>query len=153
MAFSPFFEKSRFRTCEAYRFESPDYFKDQTYTEKALERYQEFLDDFPTSEYSQTVTASMSDLRNKLAMKLYETGILYLKMDEFEPARMSFNRVLDQYYDTDIVEKVHFGVIQSFVKDNKLEQAKEYWLDKGSKDIVNEALISEIDQLFAKSEK
>jgi outer membrane protein assembly factor BamD (BamD/ComL family) len=86
-------------------------------------------------------------------MKLYETGILYLKMDEFEPARMSFNRVLDQFYDTDIVEKVHFGVIQSFVKDNKLEQAKEYWLDKGSKDIVNEALISEIDQLFAKSEK
>tara|TARA_B100000378_G_C18028120_1_gene406575 strand:+ start:501 stop:1235 length:735 start_codon:yes stop_codon:yes gene_type:complete len=153
MAFSPFFEKSRFRTCEAYRFESPDYFKDQTYTEKALERYQEFLDDFPTSEYSQTVTESMSDLRNKLAMKLYETGILYLKMDEFEPARMSFNRVLDQYYDTDIVEKVHFGVIQSFVKDNKLEQAKEYWLDKGSKDIVNEALINEIDQLFAESEK
>ena len=95
----------------------------------------------------------MSDLRNKLAMKLYETGILYLKMDEFEPARMSFNRVLDQYYDTDIVEKVHFGVIQSFVKDNKLEQAKEYWLDKGSKDIVNEALINEIDQLFAESEK
>ena len=46
MAFSPFFEKSRFRICEAYRIESPDYYNDQSYTEKALERYIEFLDDF-----------------------------------------------------------------------------------------------------------
>lgn len=152
MAFSPFFEKSRFRICEAYRFESPEYYKDQIYTEKALERYREFLDDFPNSEHSQTATESMSDLRNKLAKKLYETGILYLKMDEYEPARMSFNRVLDQYYDTDIIERVHFGVIQSYVKDNKLDQAKEYWLGKGHRDIVTEELISEIDQLFAESE-
>ena len=79
MAFSPFFEKSRFRICEAFRIESPDYYNDQSYTEKALERYIEFLDDFPDSEYNQTVTESMSILRNKLAMKLYETGVLYLK--------------------------------------------------------------------------
>ena len=118
MAFSPFFEKSRFRICEAYRIESPDYYNDQSYTEKALERYQEFLDDFPESENSQNVTESMSILRNKLAKKLYETGVLYLKMDEFEPARMSFNNVLDQYYDTDIVEEVHVGVIKSYIKSN-----------------------------------
>ena len=153
MAFSPFFEKSRFRICEAYRIESPDYYNDQSYTEKALERYQEFLDDFPESEHGQTVTESMSILRNKLAKKLYETGVLYLKMDEFEPARMSFNNVLDQYYDTDIVEEVHVGVIKSYIKSNKIKQAKEYWLNKGQEDIVSEELINEIEHLFAEVEK
>ena len=153
MAFSPFFEKSRFRICEAYRIESPDYYNDQSYTEKALERYQEFLDDFPESGHGQNVTESMSILRNKLAKKLYETGILYLKMDEFEPARMSFNSVLDQYYDTDIVEEVHVGVIKTYIKSNKIKQAKEYWLDKGQEDIVSEELINEIEHLFAEVEK
>jgi len=153
MAFSPFFEKSRFRICEAYRIESPDYYNDQSYTEKALERYQEFLDDFPESEYGQNVTESMSILRNKLAKKLYETGVLYLKIDEFEPARMSFNSVLDQYYDTDIVEQVYVGMIKSYIKSNKIKQAKEYWLNKGQEEIVSEELINEIEHLFAEVEK
>ena len=152
MAFSPFFEKSRFRICEAYRIESPDYYNDQSYTEKALERYQEFLDDFPESEYGQNVTESMSILRNKLAKKLYETGVLYLKIDEFEPARMSFNSVLDQYYDTDIVEQVYVGMIKSYIKSNKIKQAKEYWLNKGQEEIVSEELINEIEHLFAEVE-
>jgi len=153
MAFSPFFEKSRFRICEAYRIESPDYYNDQSYTEKALERYIEFLDDFPDSEYNQTVTESMSILRNKLAKKLYETGILYLKMDEFEPARMSFNNALDQYYDTDIIDHVHVGIIKSFIQEKNIDQAKEYWLNKGQEYIVREELIEEVDQLFTKVEK
>ena len=153
MAFSPFFEKSRFRICEAFRIESPDYYNDQSYTEKALERYIEFLDDFPDSEYSQTVTESMSILRNKLAKKLYETGILYLKMDEFEPARMSFNNALDQYYDTDIIDHVHVGIIKSFIQEKNIDQAKEYWLNKGQEHIVREELIEEVEQLFKKVEK
>jgi len=153
MAFSPFFEKSRFRICEAYRIESPDYYNDQSYTEKALERYVEFLDDFPDSEYSQTVTESMSILRNKLAKKLYETGILYLKMDEFEPARMSFNNALDQYYDTDIIDQIHVGIIKSFVQEKNIDQAKEYWLNKGQEHILREELIEELDQLFINAEK
>ncbi len=153
MAYSPFFEKSRFRICEAYRIESPAYYNDQSYTEKALERYIEFLDDFPDSEYNQTVTESMSILRNKLAKKLYETGILYLKMDEFEPARMSFNNALDQYYDTDIIEEVHVGMIKSFIQEKNINQAKDYWLNKGQKHIVREEFIEEVDQLFKKAEK
>ena len=50
MGFSPFVEDARFKICEAYRIESPKYYHDQEYTEKALERYQEFLDDFQQSK-------------------------------------------------------------------------------------------------------
>ena len=65
---------------------------------------------------------------------------------------MSFNSVLDQYYDTDIVEEVHVGVIKSYIKNNKIKQAKEYWLNKGQEDIVSEELINEVEHLFAEVE-
>ena len=152
MAFSPFFEKARFRICEAYRIESPNYYNDQSYTEKALERYREFLDDFPESEHSKTVSESMSVLRNKLAKKLYETGILYMKMDEFEPARMSFNQVLDLYYDTDIIEIVHYEVIKSYLKQGNDKKARSHWINKGRDFIKQEKLVLELTEVFSQKD-
>ena len=152
MAFSPFFEKARFRICEAYRIESPNYYNDQAYTEKALERYREFLDDFPDSKHSKTVSESMRVLRNKLAKKLYETGILYIKMDEFEPARMSFNQVLDLYYDADIIESVHYQIIQSYLKQGNNKKARSHWINKGKEYITKEKLVLELNEVFLQKE-
>ena len=148
MAYSPFFEKSRFRICESYSYESPDYFNDQTFTEKALERYQDFLDDFPNSEYVFSINKSMTDLRYKLAKKLFETGILYMKMDEYEPARMSFNQILDKYYDTDIIVDVHIKIIDSYIKDNKTGDALAHWKEHSYKYIDNMMINNQIDKLF-----
>ena len=93
MGFSPFVEDARFKICEAYRIESPKYYHDQEYTEKALERYQEFLDDFPNSSFIDDVVVSIEILREKLGKKIYETGILYMKMEEYESAKMTFQQV------------------------------------------------------------
>ena len=152
MAYSPFFEKSRFRICEAYSYESPDYFNDQTFTEKALERYQEFLDDFPNSEYISSINKSMIDLRYKLAKKLFETGILYMKMDEYEPARMSFNQILDKYYDTDIIGDVHVKIIDSYIKDNKSGDALTHWKDNSDKYIDDDIINNQIKKLFTEND-
>ena len=100
MSYSPFVEDARFKICEAYRIESPKYYHDQEYTLKALERYQEFLDDYPNSILVDDVLASINILRDKLARKTFETGILYMKMEEYESAKLSFQIVIDKYYDT-----------------------------------------------------
>ena len=55
MGFSEYVEKARFKICEAYKIESPKYYHDQEYTVKALERYQEFMDDYPNSEYIELI--------------------------------------------------------------------------------------------------
>ena len=49
MSFSPYVEKARYRICESYVTLSPKYFRDQTYSEKAIEKLQEFIDDYPNS--------------------------------------------------------------------------------------------------------
>ena len=152
MGFSPFVEKARFRICEAYRLDSPKYFHDQIYTEKALEKYQEFVDDFPNSENYDTALEAMVLLRDKLAKKLYETGLLYLKMDEYEPARLSFQRVLDQFYDTDIVEIAHLGIIRSYCLEINIEKARDYWTGLEGQ-IKTEELIAEAEILIENAEK
>ena len=63
MGYSSFVEDARFKICEAYRIESPKYYHDQEYTLKALERYQEFLDDYPNSILLDDVLASMYTLK------------------------------------------------------------------------------------------
>ena len=94
----------------------------------------------------------MRVLRNKLAKKLYETGILYIKMDEFEPARMSFNQVLDLYYDADIIESVHYQIIQSYLKQGNNKKARSHWINKGKEYITKEKLVLELNEVFLQKE-
>lgn len=124
MGFSPFVEDARFKICEAYKIESPKYYHDQEYSEKSLQRYQEFLDDFPNSKYINDALFSIESLREKLGKKVYESGILYMKMDEYESAEMSFQRTIDFYYDTKIYNKAIQGKILALAKNGKLDNAK-----------------------------
>ena len=114
--------------------------------------FQEFVDDFPNSENNETALGAMVLLRDKLAKKLYETGILYLKMDEYEPARLSFQRVLDQYYDTNIVEQVYVGILKSYCLEIDIVKARDYWSDHSGQ-IESEELIAEVENLITSAEE
>jgi len=144
MGFSPFVEDSRFKICEAYRIESPKYYHDQEYTEKSLQRYQEFLDDYPNSKFTNEALASIEILREKLGRKLYESGILYMKMEEFESAEISFQKTIDLYYDTKILNKAIQGKIKAIAKKGNLDAASDLLL-KHKESLTSENLFSETD--------
>ena len=67
MSFSPYVEKARYRICESYVILSPKYFRDQTYSEKAIEKLQEFIDDYPNSDKREEAQNNIKILRNKLS--------------------------------------------------------------------------------------
>ena len=123
MGFSPFVEDARFKICEAYSIESPKYYHDQEYTRKALERYQEFLDDFPNSTFLDSVLISIGSLREKLAKKAFETGVLYLKMEEYDSAKLSFQIVIDEFYDTPYLAEAQKEMIVALAKNREIESA------------------------------
>jgi len=75
---------------------------------------------------------------------LYESGILYMKMEEFESAEMSFQKTIDLYYDTKILNKAIQGKIKAMAKKGDLEIASELLL-KHKESLINENLFSEID--------
>ena len=147
MGFSPFVEDARFKICEAYSIESPRYYHDQEYTLKALERYQEFLDDYPNSNFNDDVISSIESLREKLGQKLYETGILYLKLEEYESAKMTFQLVMDQYYDTSFINFAHQGMAKALAKNREIEDATAF-LMKHEIDLIGGGLYAEVEEII-----
>ena len=127
MPFSPFIEKARYKICEAYLTLSPKYFNDQTYSEKALEKLQEFIDDYPNSDERQKAELDIKQLRNKLSEKAYQSGVLYMKMEEYKAALLAFKQVIELYYDTDFIELAHLKTIACYIEKNEFETASNYY--------------------------
>ena len=152
MAFSPFVEDARFKICEAYSIESPKYYHDQEYTEKALQRYQEFLDDFPSSELVADAVISIELLREKLAIKLFEAGILYMKMDEYESAKLTYQKVIDLYYDTDVIHKAYFEMVKALAKNENIDEAISL-LDQDQDILVENELYNDANSLIQQIQK
>ena len=132
MSFSPYVEKSRYRICESYVILSPKYFRDQTYSEKAIEKLQEFIDDYPNSDKREEAQNNIKILRNKLSRKAYDTGILYIKMEEYTSALIAFKQVVDLYYDSEYNELAHMKTIACYIYRNEFEEAQKYYDEKRS---------------------
>ena len=58
------------------------------------------------------------------AKKIYETGILYMKLDEFESAKMTFQTVIDMYYDTEIIQLAYQGMVEALARNKEIDEAK-----------------------------
>ncbi len=93
--------EAMFMVGECYRELSPSYPLDQTYTEKAIDAYQAFIDYYPEyRDWVQKAQKAISECREKLAHKVFANGVIYLKMKDFTAASIYFQEVLDRYYDT-----------------------------------------------------
>ena len=132
MSFSPYVEKARYRICESYVILSPKYFRDQTYSEKAIEKLQEFIDDYPNSDKREEAQSNIKILRNKLSRKAYDTGILYIKMEEYKSALIAFKQVVDLYHDSEYNELAHMRTIACYIYRNEFEEALQYYDEKRS---------------------
>jgi outer membrane protein assembly factor BamD len=79
---------------------SPKPALDQKYTVSALENFQRFLEDFPTSELAPEAERRLKICRAKLAEKDFNAAELYRKLDDSYAALVYYNSVLERYYDT-----------------------------------------------------
>ena len=90
------------------------YQMDQGEAIAALSLLQEFIDDYPSSDFINDSELLVSDIRDKLARKEYEAGRLYLKLEKYEAAIIYFSEVINEFYDTHYFEKAHIGIMLSY---------------------------------------
>ena len=76
---------------------APGYALDQEYTQKAIAQFEQFLDDYPTSDLAPEVQEKLDISRKKLAKKEFKAGELYRKMGYYKAAVISFDAVLKDY--------------------------------------------------------
>lgn len=104
MPTSPYVTKARYKRALCYFNLSPPYFLDQSYTRKAIDEFQSFIEYSPTDSLVPEAESRITELNTKLAEKEYRDGIIYMKMDYYRAAAVYFEDVVEKYHDTPYAE-------------------------------------------------
>jgi outer membrane protein assembly factor BamD len=129
---------------------SPNYYHDQESSKKAITEIQQFLDDYPSSDYSFGADNLIKDLRLRLAEKSMETGELYFKLKAYDSAIVSYKIVINEYYDTQYYRNANLEVIRCLVLLDKEEEAKEFLdgLDASDESLANDSFKEAASQIL-----
>lgn len=109
---SQYLADAQFMLAESYYQLSPPYQLDQAYSKKAIEEFQAFIDVFPTNTKSEEAASKIGELNNKLAEKLYNSALIYEKMEYYLAAIDYYGKVYEIYHDT------KFGALALYKKIN-----------------------------------
>ncbi|MDB5283841.1 MAG: hypothetical protein JWO06_2916 [Bacteroidota bacterium] len=109
-------EECLYMHCKSYTRLSPKPDLDQTYTTKALDAYQFFLNSFPVSKFLKEVNEDVARLRKKLERKAMNSAELYYKTNNFKAAATCYINILKDFPDIAEGEKMSFMVIKSNIK-------------------------------------
>ena len=111
---------------------SPNPKLDQTYTQKAIDGFQRFVNTYPNSTRVQQCNDLIDEMRSKLEIKAFEQGELYYNIGQYESAVHSFRNMLSEYPDTEFADKVRFLMLKasySFAKQSIYGKQKERFED------------------------
>ncbi len=113
-----------FKIARSYDELSPKYALDQEYTNKAISQYQLFLEEYPNSEFAVEARRRLHALRNRLGMKEFKVGELYRKMGYQRAALISYQTVIDEFYDTDMIDDALYRKGECHISMGDLEDAE-----------------------------
>lgn len=121
-----------YRVCECAINSSMPYQKDQRGTVTALARLQEFIEDYPQSIYIKDADAHIVSIRATMARKEFETGRLYLKLQEYDAALIYFDELLQRYYDTKYADDARLSIMFTHILRKDRLKAIEYLSEQES---------------------
>jgi outer membrane protein assembly factor BamD len=92
---------------------SPTFRLDQSYTKKAIEQLQLFVNTYPNSDKVEQCNSLIDAMRAKLELKAFKSAELYFDLREYQAAIRSFENVLTEFPDSKNVEEIRFMIIRS----------------------------------------
>jgi outer membrane protein assembly factor BamD len=130
---SEFAEEAQYMIAESYWKQSPRAELDQDYTLMALGLYQDFLDIYPDSEWSDDAEAGIQKCKDKLAEKEYKNIYIYYKLGDFEAAILYADMAIEMYPDASIKPGILYYKGLSLEKLDRYDEAREIY-----QQIINE---------------
>jgi outer membrane protein assembly factor BamD len=109
----------------SYIEQSPRAERDQTKTTKALSELHLLLREYPDTDVRDEAEEAIAACRSKLAEKEYLSGRLYLRLRHWNPARIYFDSVLQEYPDTPWAAPALLGKALAYVGEKRLNKARE----------------------------
>ena len=124
MSVSSFIPIAQYKIGLSYYQLSPKSSLDQRFTLQAINEFQTFIEYNPTHELVPDAEAKIKELNSRLAQKLYDTAVLYMKMEYYKAAIRYFSLVIEKYHDTPFAEPALLKKVQALVARKKFDDAK-----------------------------
>jgi len=122
---SAFADDSQYRVAMAHYEESPRYALDQTETYAAIDEFSVLLDRFPGSSYADGAREKLEELYDKLAKKMFKSGELYMKLNDYSPALIYFEQIRDNYPSTEWAAMAFYYTGEAQLKQGRKSDALE----------------------------
>ncbi|MCB0638322.1 MAG: outer membrane protein assembly factor BamD [Lewinella sp.] len=110
---SEYREEAEFMTAYSNYQLSPNFRLDQTYTQRAIEAFQEFVNQYPNSERVTECNRLIDEMRLKLEQKEFSAAELYFDLQQYQAAIRSYENLLIEFPDTRRAEEVRFRIIRA----------------------------------------
>lgn len=109
-------EEAAFLAAKCFSKLSPVYSLDQTDTDKAIEKMQNFIDSYPNSAFLTEANSTVKMLREKLEKKAYEIAKQYNTISDFKGALVALDLFIGDFPGTSYKEKALFYRLDSAYK-------------------------------------
>jgi outer membrane protein assembly factor BamD len=110
----PYADDARFKVCESYYKLAPKPQLDQQYTKSAIDHCESLLTYYSSSEFAERGRKIISELKTRLADKMYLAGEFYFKRDAYDPAIVYYEAVLREYPDTETAPRALMRMYESY---------------------------------------
>ena len=110
---SEYVMEAAYRQAYSLYLQSPDYQLDQTVTYDAIATMQNFLNQYPRSEYASEGDKVIDSMQEKLELKAYEQCKLYYKLRRYKSALVVYDNFANDYPDSDYNEEILYLKIET----------------------------------------
>ncbi len=106
-------ERSEFMAAKSHYEMSPVYSKDQTDTQIALAKLQDYINQNPEGEFAASANQLVEELRLKLDKKAYEIAKNYHHRDQYIPAIETFENFIVDHPGSEYQDDAHYYLLES----------------------------------------
>jgi outer membrane protein assembly factor BamD len=124
MPASPLVPMAQYKVGLCYYSLSPKTPLDQTYTTRAIDEFQTFIEYNPKHELVPDAEGKIKELNGRLAKKGFEAATLYMKMGYFRAATNTFDNVIEKFHDTPYAEPALLGKVKALMARKKYDEAE-----------------------------
>ncbi len=110
---SAYKEEAEFMSAYSHYKLSPIYRLEQSYSEKAIDGFQLFINTYPKSERVKEANTLIDVMRKKIEAKSLAEGQLYYDIKQYQSATQVFENVLRDYPDSKDAEKIRYLVVKA----------------------------------------
>ena len=107
-------EETDFKEALSYYELSPRYKIDQQYSRKAIEKFRLYNSRYPNSDKVEEAAQYITELRSKLAHKLFGSAELYMRTDQYEAAIIYYDLIINNYPESKWAERALVNEIEAY---------------------------------------